>query len=77
MTTRTPPLRNPRLVAFVVLSFLGLAAGLWWLAGPIAALHALPVLVLFAALWSGWFVGERLIAALRSSLPRRGPPVLA
>jgi hypothetical protein len=65
MTPRTSPLSNRRLVAFVVLSFLGLAAGLWWLAGPIATLHALPVLLLFAALCSGWFVGERLITALR------------
>jgi hypothetical protein len=83
MTRRTPLLRNARLVAFVGLSFLGLASGLWWLAGPIAALHALPVLLLFAALCSGWYVGEELIVALRArrmrwprrSVVHRGGPV--
>ncbi len=66
MSPLASPLRNRRLVAFVVLSFAGLAAGLWCLAGPVAALHALPVLILFAALCSGWYAGEELIAAVRA-----------
>jgi hypothetical protein len=66
MTPRTSPLSNRRLVAFVVLSFLGLAAGLWWLAGPIATLGPRAVFPVRVAR-----------PRHARSLPRRGPPVPA